>query len=46
MNNTVENDPVALNRCIEQLRTLSEADLKELEAAIQLVREVRETTNS
>jgi hypothetical protein len=42
MLNTVEDNPVALNRCIEQLREMSEQDLRDLEAAIQLVREVRE----
>ena len=42
MPNTVEDNPVALNRCIEQLRDMSEQDLRDLEAAIQLVREVRE----
>ena len=38
----VQDNPVALNRCIEQLRDMSEQDLRDLEAAIQLVREVRE----
>lgn len=42
----VEDNPVALNRCIEQLRDMSESDLRDLEAAIQLVREVREGSHT
>lgn len=41
MTKQVEDNPVALNRCIEQLREMSFDDLYELERAIQLVRDVR-----
>lgn len=39
------DNPQALVRAIEQLREMSEEDLRELEGAIQLVREVREDMN-
>lgn len=41
MREQIEDNPQAVVKCIEQLRKMSESDLRELEAAIQLVREVR-----
>ena len=44
MNTTREDNPQAVVKCIEQLRKMSEQDLQDLEAAIQLTREVRGET--
>ena len=44
MREQIQDNPQAVVKCIEQLRTMSESDLQELEAAIKLVREVRGET--
>ena len=44
MREQIQDNPQAVVKCIEQVRTMSESDLQELEAAIKLVREVRGET--